>query len=93
MDEIFSIPKVGPVLAGTLVNGVLREGDAVVLGPSNTGEFMPAKVTSIHRNRAPCRVALAGQTASVAVSYEDTEFAIRRVSILKLLIFSDILHV
>lgn len=70
----------------------MREGDKVVVGPSEIGEFMPGTVTSIYRNRAPTRVIRAGQAASVALS--DIERShLRRVSSQNChLLFFTVLH-
>lgn len=71
VDEIFNVPGIGPVVGGTLERGVLREADKLLLGPSLDGGFHPVIVTSVKRNRAPCRVVRAGQAASVALSGVD----------------------
>jgi len=68
VDEIFNVPGTGPVVGGTLERGVLRESDQLLLGPLTNGTFQPVTVTSVKRNRAPCRVVRAGQAASVAIS-------------------------
>lgn len=39
-------------------------------GPLNDGEFLPVIVQSIHRNKAPCRVVRASQSASLGLSPE-----------------------
>ena len=58
---------------------MIREGDKLLVGPSEDGDFLPVKVTSIYRNRTPTRLIRAGQVASVALS--DIEKAhLRRVS-------------
>jgi len=82
VDEVFTIQNVGPVLAGTLRNGVIREGDSLVLGPTEDGTFTPVTVTSIHRNRTPCRIIQAGQAACIAASVTDCDFAFRRGQVL-----------
>lgn len=51
----------------------------MMLGPSGTGEYNQSKVMSIRRNRAPCRLIKAGQSATLALSGVDKAF-IRRVS-------------
>lgn len=57
----------------------MREGDKLLVGPSEIGDFIPVTVTSIHRNRAPTRVIRAGQAASVALS-DIERHQLRRVS-------------
>lgn len=66
VDEIFKIPGIGPVVGGLLVKGVLTEGTQMRIGPLQNGSFHPVTVQSIHRNRAPCRMVRAGQSASLA---------------------------
>jgi len=41
-----------------------------VLGPLSDGRFMPVRVDSIHRNKAPCRVVRAGLSASLSLNQE-----------------------
>lgn len=81
VDEVFSVQNVGPVCAGTLRNGVIREGDKLLIGPSDDGSFQKTKVASIHRNRTPCRVIQAGQAACIAVNVDD-DFICRRGQVL-----------
>lgn len=76
---MFHTTKAGTIVAGTLSQGVVREGDSVLVGPSEIGEFLPVKVTSIYRNRAPTRLIRAGQAASVALSDIERN-QLRRVS-------------
>lgn len=70
VDEIFKIPGVGSVVGGLLVKGVLTEDTAMRIGPLQNGRFYPVNVQSIHRNRAPCRIVRAGQSASLAFSHD-----------------------
>uniref|UniRef100_H2ZNL5 Tr-type G domain-containing protein n=1 Tax=Ciona savignyi TaxID=51511 RepID=H2ZNL5_CIOSA len=67
VDEVFSVPEVGAVVGGTLSHGVITERDNLVIGPTTEGEYLPATVTTIQRNRAPCRVVRAGQAASLSL--------------------------
>lgn len=62
----------GAVACGTILRGTVKENDALLLGPTEEGEFIPVKIGSIHRNRLPCRVATAGQTASLSVGCLDS---------------------
>lgn len=39
-------------------------------GPFNDGSFNPIVVQSIHRNKAPCRVVRASQSASLSLSLD-----------------------
>ncbi|XP_067681273.1 GTP-binding protein 2-like [Haliotis asinina] len=73
IDDRFSVPGVGGVVGGTILRGSIREGDMVLLGPSENGEFREVKVRTVHRNRLPCRLIQAGQTATVALQDVEKE--------------------
>nr|XP_018902782.1 PREDICTED: GTP-binding protein 2 [Bemisia tabaci] len=67
IDETFRVHDVGPVVGGLLTKGVVTEKTALVIGPLANGEFLPVTVQSIHRNKAPCRVVHASQSASLCL--------------------------
>lgn len=69
VEEVFSVPDVGPVVGGTLLRGTVREGEELIMGPTISGKFLPVLVTSIRRNRAPCMIARAGQAASLSLDF------------------------
>ncbi|XP_062896533.1 GTP-binding protein 2-like [Mobula hypostoma] len=71
VDEIYSVPDVGTVVGGTLYSGICREGEQLVVGPTDSGQFLPLKVCSIQRNRSACRVLRAGQAATLALGNFD----------------------
>uniref|UniRef100_A0A4W4H0Y5 Tr-type G domain-containing protein n=1 Tax=Electrophorus electricus TaxID=8005 RepID=A0A4W4H0Y5_ELEEL len=71
VDEIYSVPDVGTVVGGTLYSGVCREGDRLVVGPTDEGQFLRLKVCSMQRNRSACRVLRAGQAATLALGTFD----------------------
>ncbi|XP_075159583.1 GTP-binding protein 2 [Haematobia irritans] len=66
IDEIFRVSEVGPVVGGLLVKGVITENMPMKIGPLPCGSFHPVTVQTIHRNKAPCRVVRAGQSASLS---------------------------
>ncbi|XP_063372003.1 uncharacterized protein LOC134660208 [Cydia amplana] len=69
IDEIFHVGESpGPVVGGLLARGTLHEGDNLILGPLDTGEFVPISVKSIYRNRVPCGRVRAGQSASLGLA-------------------------
>lgn len=43
------------------------------IGPLKDGSFKPAVIKSIHRNRVPCRIVRAGQSAAICLDVGDTE--------------------
>ncbi|XP_076442084.1 GTP-binding protein 2-like [Babylonia areolata] len=67
IDELYSVPHVGTVVGGVIKRGSIREGEKLLLGPSDHGTFEEVKVRTVHRNRMPCRLIQAGQAASVAL--------------------------
>lgn len=71
VDEIYSVPEVGTVVGGTLYSGVCREGERLVVGPTDQGRFLKLRVGSIQRNRSACRVLRAGQAATLALGNFD----------------------
>ncbi|XP_058507457.1 GTP-binding protein 2 [Solea solea] len=71
VDEIYTVPEVGTVVGGTLYSGICREGDHLVVGPTDSGQFKELSVGSIQRNRSACRVLRAGQAATLALGNFD----------------------
>ncbi|KAG7462887.1 hypothetical protein MATL_G00189630 [Megalops atlanticus] len=67
VDEIYTVPDVGTVVGGTLYSGICREGEQLVVGPTDEGAFLKLKVWSMQRNRSACRVLRAGQAATLAL--------------------------
>ena len=68
IDEVFGVPGVGTVVAGTVKRGRLTPASRLVLGPDAAdGAFRAAQVRSIHFKRLPVGEVVAGQTAAVAL--------------------------
>ncbi|XP_039282850.1 GTP-binding protein 2 isoform X2 [Nilaparvata lugens] len=67
IDETFRVPEVGTVVGGLLTRGVITENTSLLIGPMDDGEFAQVTVQSIHRNRAPCRMVRASQSASLSI--------------------------
>ncbi|KAI3639798.1 hypothetical protein MIR68_002112 [Amoeboaphelidium protococcarum] len=67
ITESFSVPGVGCVVSGVLLNGTVRVGDSLQLGPDTNGVFIPAQIKSIHIKRLNVPYASAGQTACFAL--------------------------
>ncbi|KAF2885616.1 hypothetical protein ILUMI_20558 [Ignelater luminosus] len=68
IDENFRVGDVGQVLGGLLAKGVITEGTKVQIGPHQDGSFTKATIKSIHRNRVPCRMVRAGQSAAICLN-------------------------
>ena len=83
VDETFQIPGVGSVVGGLLMSGVIRSGDKMSVGPFEDGHFEQVAVTSVHRNRVPCRVVRAGESATLALeSSKGDNIVLRRGMVL-----------
>ncbi|PFH62295.1 hypothetical protein XA68_14290 [Ophiocordyceps unilateralis] len=67
VNDTFSVPFTGTVVSGIVAAGVVRDGDAVLVGPDARGLFVPTVVRSIERRRIRARAAAAGQSASLAL--------------------------
>ncbi|KAK4294665.1 hypothetical protein Pmani_032724 [Petrolisthes manimaculis] len=66
IDEVFHVDH-SVVVGGLLTKGVITQGTTLLLGPMDNCSFMPVTVGSIHRNKVPCRVVCAGQSASLCL--------------------------
>ncbi|XP_062852039.1 GTP-binding protein 2 isoform X2 [Trichomycterus rosablanca] len=71
VDEIYTVPDVGTVVGGTLYSGICQEGEQLIVGPMDNGQFRELTVCSIQRNRSACRVLRAGQAATLALGEFD----------------------
>ncbi|CAK1554311.1 unnamed protein product [Leptosia nina] len=71
IDEIFHVgDSTGPVVGGLVTRGQVFEGNNLIIGPLDTGEFVEISVKTIYRNRVPCGSARAGQSASLGLSHQ-----------------------
>lgn len=68
IDETFSVPGVGTVIAGTVKRGVLSASTPVLMGPDIAdGSFNKVAIKSIHYKRLAVPEVVAGQTAALAL--------------------------
>uniref|UniRef100_UPI00358E8AB3 GTP-binding protein 1 isoform X1 n=1 Tax=Myxine glutinosa TaxID=7769 RepID=UPI00358E8AB3 len=67
IDDTYSVPGVGTVVSGTVLKGLIRLNDTLLLGPDALGGFHSIAVKSIHRKRMPVKEVRGGQTASFAL--------------------------
>ena len=67
IDDHFTVPGVGTVVAGTLYSGRVSVGDELLLGPDFQGAWKRVLVKSIHCKQLPVRRVAAGQSASFAL--------------------------
>ena len=78
---VYSVAGVGNVVGGPLLRGTVREGDELLLGPTDDGCFHTVTVGSLHRNRLACRTVTAGQAACLSLNGVPGDCNIRKVSI------------
>ncbi|KAG0309499.1 hypothetical protein BGZ99_000856 [Dissophora globulifera] len=64
ITDTFSVPFVGTVVSGVVMNGIVHAGDQLYLGPDGNGAFQMVTVKSIQRKRLNVPLACAGQSAS-----------------------------
>jgi len=67
IDAHWSVPGVGTVISGTVMSGTIGINDTVLLGPDQSGEFIPVVIKSLQTKRLPVKTVRAGQTASLAL--------------------------
>lgn len=67
IDENFRAGDAGQIFGGLLIKGVITEGAKMQIGPQKDGLFHDIVVKSIHRNRVPCRMVRAGQSATLCL--------------------------
>jgi GTPase len=72
IDEIFNVKGVGIVVAGTMLSGTVVPNQVLLLGPDETGEFIPVFVKSIHYKMALAEKVFAGQAACFAIKYHSS---------------------
>ncbi|CAD5233126.1 unnamed protein product [Bursaphelenchus xylophilus] len=72
VDEIFRVCEVGWVVYGLMAEGSVKENDWVQIGPDSQDQFHFGQVKSLRRNKQPVWTVNAGETASLAVSFEKT---------------------
>lgn len=70
-DELSAEPPCVCLRVCVRFSGVCREGERLVVGPTDEGRFLRLKVGSIQRNRSACRVLRAGQAATLALGNFD----------------------
>ncbi|KAF9426663.1 hypothetical protein BGZ94_006179 [Podila epigama] len=83
ITDTFSVPFVGTVVSGVVMNGVVHAGDQLYMGPDGNGAFQMVTVKSIQRKRLTVPLACAGQSASFGLK------KIRRSTIRKGMVMLD----
>ncbi|KAF9125375.1 hypothetical protein BGW39_007452 [Mortierella sp. 14UC] len=83
ITDTFSVPFVGTVVSGVVMNGIVHAGDQLYLGPDGNGAFQMVTVKSIQRKRLNVPLACAGHSASFGLK------KIRRSTIRKGMVMLD----
>lgn len=82
VDETFEVPGIGTVVSGLMIEGTIREGDEMLLGPDDMGHFSSVHIVSLQRHKIPCNYARAGQKCTMAIT-TDVGIKVRRGMVMK----------
>lgn len=58
-------------MSGTVLKGLIKAGEVLLLGPDPLGKFEPIQIKSIHRKRMIVKEVRAGQSAALALKKVD----------------------
>jgi elongation factor 1-alpha len=67
IDRVYNIEGVGSVVSGSIMQGKLRAGSDLLIGPDPKGVFRPVKVRSIEMHYARVAEAEAGYIVGIAI--------------------------
>lgn len=81
VDETFEVPGIGTVVSGLMIEGIIREGDEMLLGPDDQGGFSNVSIVSLQRHKIPCNFARAGQKCTMAINSKNVK--VRRGMVMK----------
>jgi len=82
IDDIFTVNKVGIVVAGIVRNGTIKTNDKLHLGPDKHGAFRSVTVKSIQVRRKDCSYAFEGQMCSLLLAEIKNKNEVRRGMVL-----------
>ncbi len=83
IDKIYRISGVGTVVSGTVKQGVLREGDEVLIGPTSSGDFLKSRIQSIEIHHYRVEQTVSGDVAGIAVKGVSAEDLRRGMVVVK----------
>lgn len=66
--ETFNVHGIGTVLHLFIVKGVIKTGDIVHIGPTETGEYLKTKIRSLQYKRVPIESCTAGKHVCAAIT-------------------------
>lgn len=81
VDETFEVPGIGTVVSGLVIEGIIREGEEMLLGPDDMGDFSNVSIVSLQRHKIPCNFARAGQKCTMAIMTKNIN--VRRGMVMK----------
>lgn len=61
------LSSISDIIYAFTFSGSIREGDNLMLGPYDDGQFQNVTVKTVHRHRLPCRLIQAGQASTAAL--------------------------
>jgi selenocysteine-specific elongation factor len=67
VDRVFTLPGVGVIVTGTVLSGLVRVGDHVLISPSG----LPARVRSLHAQNRPAEMGRAGDRCALNLAGPD----------------------
>lgn len=67
VDDTFTVKGVGTVVSGSVISGVIKPNDVLMLGPTRLNEFDPVQVRSIERHCLPVGEVRSNEMATLAL--------------------------
>lgn len=68
IDKIYSVTGVGTVVSGTIRQGKVKKGEKLILGPFNSGDFIPVNVKTIEMHHYRKDSADVGEVVGISIS-------------------------
>lgn len=69
IENTYQVPGVGIVVGGHLTSGTIKEGQILLLGPNQLGEFDKIQIRSIHKQCVPSKELYKYQHSTMAVKF------------------------
>ena len=68
IDKVYSVMGVGTVVSGTIRQGKVKKGEKLILGPFNSGDFLPVNVKTIEMHHYRKESAGVGEVVGISIS-------------------------
>jgi GTPase len=72
INDVSYHPNIGVIISGILIEGVIKLKSKLFIGPIQN-KFLDIEVNSIHKKQVPTDKLVAGESASLSISYKYTE--------------------